>query len=362
LRSALAQYRTLAAAHRNDPPLTLSQTIHPGDSYAGLPALTRRLAALGCVDVERPPAVETLVYDGPIVEAVMRCQERHGLRADGVIGPATRSALQVPLDWRVRQIEFALERLRWLPDLDRQRLIALNIPMFRFWAWDSILPNGEPALGMRAIVGRALDTQTPVFVEQLRYVVFRPYWNVPRSILRAEILPAVARDPAWLDRHNMEIVGGAADDAVVLPNTAANRGRLASGSVRLRQQPGPGNALGVVKFVFPNDADVYMHGTPAQELFDRSRRDFSHGCVRVEDPVGLAEWVLKDEAGWTRERILAAMSGPTTERVTLTEPIQVVLFYTTAAVLPEDGSVHFAADIYGHDRRLDRALSRLGAS
>jgi murein L,D-transpeptidase YcbB/YkuD len=218
-------------------------------------------------------------------------------------------------------------------------------------------PGGLPSLDMAVIVGRALNTQTPVFLERMEYVVFRPYWNVPLSIVRGEVLPAIARDAEYLARHDMEIVGAGADAArgqLFAPSTVAD---LRLVKLQIRQRPGPNNALGLVKFVFPNDANIYIHGTPAQELFSRSRRDFSHGCVRVADPVSLAEWVLADQPGWPRERILAAMNGAGPLRVDLDRPIDVALFYTTAAVMPADGTVRFAADIYGHDARLERALA-----
>lgn len=188
-------------------------------------------------------------------------------------------------------------------------------------------------------------------------MIFRPYWNVPRSIVRSEILPALERDLRYLDRHDMEMVRGPGDDASPVAATTANVARLRQGTLRLRQRPGPQNALGLVKFVFPNDANVYIHGTPAQALFARDRRDFSHGCVRVEEPAALAAWVLQGQPEWTRERIAAAMHGPAPLPVPLAQPIQVVLFYLTAAVMPGDGTIHFAEDIYRHDARLDRALS-----
>jgi len=356
LRMALATYRSLASAGITALP-SVTVAVHPGESYSGLDALTRQLRALGDLPADSPmPRSGTNVYDGAVVPAVKRFQIRHGLEADGVLGRATQAALRIPLAWRIRQIELALERLRWLPDLGRQRFIALNIPMFTFWAWDSISPTGAPSFGMRAIVGRALSTQTPVFVEEMRQVIFRPYWNVPRSILRNEILPLLAADAGYLRGHDMEMVRGQGDDADAEADTAENHALLRQGVLRLRQRPGPRNSLGLVKFVFPNDANVYMHGTPAQELFGRSRRDFSHGCVRVEDPAALAAWVLRHDPAWNQEQILAAMSGPTTQRVDLANPIQVILFYVTAVVMPEDGTIHFAEDIYRHDLRLDRAL------
>ena len=188
-------------------------------------------------------------------------------------------------------------------------------------------------------------------------VIFRPYWNVPRSILRHEVLPKIERDPDYLDREDMEIVRGAGDNAARLDLTPETLAGLKQGVLRVRQRPGSKNALGLIKFEFPNREDVYMHGTPAQALFARSRRDFSHGCVRVADPVALAEWVLKDRPEWTRDRILAATMGTQTIRVKLPRAIQVILFYTTAAVMPEDGTIRFAEDIYRHDARLDRALA-----
>jgi murein L,D-transpeptidase YcbB/YkuD len=263
----------------------------------------------------------------------------------------------VPLAWRVRQIEMALERLRWLPHLGDKRLIALNIPMFRLWAWDAIPPSGTPLFGMDVIVGRALGTETPVFVAEMGEVVFRPYWNVPRSILRQEVLPKIERDPDYLRREEMEIVRGPGDNAPRVDVSADTLAGLRSGILRVRQRPGPKNALGLIKFVFPNREDVYMHGTPAQALFVRSRRDFSHGCVRVADPTALAGWVLQDLPQWTPERIAAAAADTQTRHVRLPRPIQVILFYTTAAVMPEDGTIRFADDIYGHDARLDRALA-----
>jgi murein L,D-transpeptidase YcbB/YkuD len=352
LRTMLPRFRSLAA----DPVLSgsapLAEPIHPGDESDAVGVLRNVLIALGDLAAAAPT---TGRYDGPIVAAVQRFQRRHGLDADGIVGTRTIAALRVPAASRVRQIELALERLRWLPDLRDDRLLALNIPMFRLWAWERVPPTGQP-LAMNVIVGRALRNQTPIFDEEMREVVFRPYWNVPRSILLNEVLPAIQRNPAYLRRENMEIVRGPGDAAPRVPLSAEALEGLRRGTLRVRQRPGPNNALGLIKFVFPNRESVYMHGTPAQTLFARSRRDFSHGCVRVEDPVALAEWVLRDRPEWTRDAILNAMQGTRTIDVPLPRPIQVILFYTTAVVLPEDGTIHFVDDIYRHDARLDRAL------
>jgi L,D-transpeptidase YcbB len=355
LREMLRRYRDLAADSTLTPVRLPAQTVRPGDSAAELGSLFELLGRLGDFSV-LPPARLPATYDERFVGALKRFQQRHGLEADGIIGAGTRAALSVPLTDRVRQVELALERLRWLPHLDPERFLAVNIPMFRLWAWDSIPASGAPSFGMNVIVGRSLNRQTPIFVEQMDYIVFSPYWNVPSSIVRGEILPAIARDPAYLERHDMEIVSGQGDNADIVPATADTIAQLRQGRFRVRQRPGPRNSLGTVKFVFPNDANVYLHSTPAPQLFGQSRRDFSHGCVRVEDPVALAEWALKSENGWTRDRIVAAMDGPRPLQVNLTRPIQVILFYITAAVVPDDGSIHFAQDIYGQDAKLDRAL------
>jgi L,D-transpeptidase YcbB len=360
LRAALARYRALAA--RPEESLPAPRTlVRPGDSYAGVDALERRLASLGDLPTDLPASSATR-YEGPIVEGTKRFQKRHGINADGVLGPRTQAALQIPIGWRVRQIELALERSRWLPHLGKAPLIVLNIPMFRLWAWDSSSPDSAPSLRMDVIVGRALRTETPVFVEEMNEVIFRPFWNIPSSIVRREILPAIQRDPNYLRSQDMEIVRGVGDEAPVVEATAENIARLRQGSLRLRQRPGPRNALGLIKFVFPNDENVYMHGTPATALFALSRRDFSHGCVRVADPVALAEWVMKDSATWDRDRILTAMAGSRSIHVKLPRPLRLILFYTTAAVMPEDDTVRFADDIYRQDARLDEALAKTTAA
>jgi murein L,D-transpeptidase YcbB/YkuD len=358
----LRRYRELAGAAA---PLTLpipARSIKPGETADGLAGLRARLELLGDLPTGSPPVADGETrYEGPLVDGVKHFQERHGLDPDGALGPATLAALRVPLATRVEQLELALERLRWLPHLRPEGFLAVNIPMFRLWGWGPVPPDGSPAFDMNVIVGRALNTQTPPLVEELRYIIFRPYWNVPTSILRGEILPALARNPAYLARNDMEIVAGPGDNARVVELSDDALEGLRRGTLRVRQRPGPRNSLGLVKFVFPNDDNVYLHGTPSVQLFGRARRDFSHGCVRVEDPVALAEWLLRDQPAWTRERIVAAMEGAAPLRVNLTQPLQVVLFYLTAVVIPQDGTVHFAEDVYGFDAKLRQALQRRGA-
>lgn len=358
LKRALASYRSLAA---RQPPLPVpsapARAVHPGDRYSSLAAVYDRLVAVGDLPAATPRPARDAMYEGALVDGVRHFQQRHSLAVDGVIGKRTIAALQVPLARRVRQIELALERLRWLPDLTPAPLIVMNIPMFHLWGWEATPVDGPPSIQMDVIVGRAVNTETPVLLATMRDVVFRPYWNVPVSIVRKEILPTLAREPDYLTENNMELVEGERDDSPVVAATPDNLARLGQGELRLRQRPGPKNSLGLVKFDFPNPQDVYMHGTPARQLFSKARRDFSHGCVRVADPEGLAEWVLRDQADWSRDRIVAAVQGAATVVVPVARPVQVLLFYNTAAVTSDDSTVRFADDIYGQDAKLEKALA-----
>jgi murein L,D-transpeptidase YcbB/YkuD len=357
LRAALTRYRALAADPTMPPlPAFDERAIHPGDALADAGSLHARLIALGDIPSDTVPSSDGL-FSPPLVEGVERFQERHGLEVDGVIGRRTVAALRVPLAWRVRQIELALERLRWLPRESQGPTLAVNIAMFHLWGTEALPPNDEAELTMKVIAGCAEKTETPVFAADLHRVIFRPYWNVPSSIVRGEILPRIKRDPDYLARNRYEIVRGESDQGEVVPPTPDAISQLAQGALRLRQRPGPGNALGLIKFDFPNRFSVYLHGTPAVELFNRAQRDLSHGCVRVEDPVSLAQWALNDPA-WSQEAILDATLGPDSRPVSLARPIRVVLFYSTAMVTPE-GALHFADDLYGHDGPLDLALRRI---
>ncbi len=353
LRTALARYRELAReADRGS--LARVARLKPGEPYGALPELRRRLVALG----DLAPGIQTPgIYDGEIVEAVRRFQARHGLDADGIVGKATFAELNAPIARRVRQIELALERLRWLPPFRPGRLIAVNIPEFRLRAMRVGDHGTSTELRMNVIVGKALDTRTPVLLEDLRRIEFRPYWNVPPSIARKEIVPRLRRDPDYLAREAMEFVG---TRRIGVPGTEvsdANLEAVLRGELRIRQRPGPRNALGAIKFVFPNNANIYLHHTPSRALFARGRRDFSHGCIRVEDPVALAKFVLEEDSGWSETRIVEAMREEATPRtVRIRSPIPVLVFYSTA-VVEEDGSVLFLPDLYGHDTALDR-LSR----
>ena len=353
LRHALAAYRLLAEDSTLRP-LPAERTVHPGEPYAEAGSLERMLSALGDLPSRAVPRPSGEQYDTTLVAAVRAFQARHGLVTDGVLGPDTFRALNTPVRRRARQLELALERLRRLPPLGDERVIVVNVPAFRLFALESATAPGPPALTSRVVVGRAIDARTPALHEELRFIDFWPDWNVPRSILRKEILPVLRRRPDYLRRNRMEMVDTLGRVVGDMP-TAEMLERLEKGGLRIRQRAGPGNALGAIKLVFPNAADVYLHGTPRVELFQRPRRDLSHGCIRVEDVSALATWVLRHQDGWTADSTAAAISAGRRRRVTLVRPLPVLLFYTTAAAAA-DGRVFFYEDLYKLDPGLDAEL------
>jgi murein L,D-transpeptidase YcbB/YkuD len=359
LREALARYRALAA--QPAPALLPSSgrpSVKPGEHYAAMPALRERLAQLG--DLERSAltlpreASDDDLLDAVTSMALVRFQVRHRLDVDGALGRATLDALNVPLPRRVRQIEFALERSRWLPSRLASPPIIVNIPQFELFAFRTIEDRESDILIMDVVVGKVFpQNNTPVFVSDMKQVVLRPYWDVPRSILLGELLPKIKANPDWIANNDFQIVRGQGDDGAIVPQSAASVAALESGALRLRQKPGPRNALGNAKFLFPNRYNVYLHDTPSQGAFAQASRAASHGCVRVIDPPALARHVLRNNPEWTAARIAAAMNAETGTRITLAQPIRVFLIYATALAL-EDGRVLFFEDIYHHDEKLER--------
>ncbi|HKD66746.1 MAG TPA: L,D-transpeptidase family protein [Candidatus Binataceae bacterium] len=325
--AALANYLKLATQGDGQPVPTPQKSLRPGQTFSGMPQLVSRLHQLGDLTSIDDPATQGVVYQGVVVDAVKHFQTRHGMEPDGVLGKSTIAEINRPLSERVIQLQLALERYRWLPLDFPQPPILVNIPEFRL----RTLRRAEGGfLTMNVVVGKAYRHKTPVFADEMRYVIFHPYWNVPPSIANAELFP---KGSTYLASHGFEVVDG-----------------------QIRQRPGPRNALGPVKFVFPNSYNVYLHGTPAVTLFSRARRDFSHGCIRVEDPAALAAWVLRDKPGWTPDRIRAVIKGSETIQVNLDKPIPVLILYSTAVVEP-DGEVRFFDDIYGYDYELEKALA-----
>jgi murein L,D-transpeptidase YcbB/YkuD len=338
-RGALGRYRAIAARGGWQP--VEGRVLKPGDAGEAVAVLRERLA----VELPVPAVSEAGVFDSDLVSAVRAFQRSHGLDDDGVVGPATRSGLNVSAAARVAQLERTLERLRWLPADLGARHIRIDIPAFEL----AVVERGRPVLTMRVIGGRP-DWRTPIFSARMDAVVLSPYWNIPTSIAVQEVIPDARRDPGYLDRNEIRVLSGG---RVVSPGNV-NWSRFDAASYRLRQDPGPANPLGGVKFVFPNRYNVYLHDTPARSLFAEPTRAFSHGCMRIEKPLELADYLL-GPLGWDRGEIDRAIARRVERAVPLPEPVPVHVLYQTAWVDGE-GTVQFREDLYGHDRTLAEAL------
>jgi L,D-transpeptidase YcbB len=338
-----------AAQAKGGWPAVRGAAVKPGASHPLVPELRKRLASSG--DLATAP-VEGTRFDAPLENALRQFQEHHGLPPTGRVDPKTLAALNVPLEMRIRQVAVNLERWRWLPDDLGARHFRVNIPYFHLEAYE----QGEVVFDIRAVVGKRGD-ETPIFSERMTHVVMSPYWNIPPKIATDETMPAVSADPDYLDRQNIEVVRVAGEHAAVVdPSTLDWDDEVALEGLRFRQRPGAGNALGFVKFMLPNKYDVYIHDTPAEALFSRLGRAFSHGCVRVEEPLELAKYVLRDQARWTPEAIETAMHGGTETHVKLREPIPVHILYFTSWV-DTKGGLHFRDDVYGYDAKQDAATT-----
>ncbi len=353
-QQALARYLTLAKRQesQNTQPLpSLASPVAVGGRYGEVPALWARLQMEG----DAPEGAAPAAYDTAVAAAVKTYQHRHGMEETGKLTSATVSSLNLPLTRRVVQLQDALERWRWLPDNYLHARLIVNLPEFVLRGYT---PEHKLDFTMKVVVGKVVgEHQTPVFAHMMKYLIFRPYWNVPTDIAKAELAPRIDKSPAYLGAHNFQAINSKGEE---VPYTAK---KVAEGGVIVRERPGPKNSLGLVKFMFPNPYDIYLHSTPAVGLFERTRRDFSHGCVRVQKPDQLAAWVLdgqndKDGQPWDREKVQAAMNdGPDNHQVNLKTPLPIVIFYVTAEV-EEDGLVLFFNDIYGYDADLERVLSK----
>ena len=359
-RSEVALEHYLELAKRGDGPAIPvpagKKPIRPGEAYDGISSLAERLRLFGDLPQDAKIPEDSRVYEGALVDAVKQFQRRHGLSDDGSLGQDTFKQLARPITYRITQLQLALERWRWVPQEMPLPMVLVNIPEFHLLAYDD--PQ-KPALSMKVVVGRAdEDHKTPVFADHMEYIIFRPYWKVPDSIIMKEIIPSIQKDGAYLGKHEYEMVNKQGTVVISDSVDAETIRKLATGDLDVRQKPGSANALGFVKFVFPNSYDVYLHGTPEHQLFGRSRRDFSHGCIRVEDPVALAQWVLRDPT-WTREKILAAMKNEKKDafQVNLKKPVSVLILYASA-MARENGEVDFYDDVYKQDVNLQRALAR----
>jgi L,D-transpeptidase YcbB len=356
-RTEIALQRYLQLAAKGDGPLVpeVAQTATPGDTYAGISQLAQRLELLGDLPQNTSVNAGSQIYTGALVDGVKLFQDRHGMVADGKLGKETIRQLNVPLSFRVQQLDDAMERWRWLPPSFPQPPVVVNVPEFVLRVFTA---DHKVALRMNVVVGKAVRHQTPVFAKDMQYIVFRPYWNVPTSILRSEIVPAIVKNRNYIANKNFEVVTYSGTVVTSGPINDDVLAQLRAAKLMVRQKPGPDNALGLVKFLFPNEHSVYLHSTPAQSLFSQSRRDFSHGCIRVQHPTELAAYLLRNQPPWTLEKVQAAMqTGPNNQQVNLKVPIPVLILYITA-VVEEDGSVHFFNDIYGHDKSLEVLLAK----
>jgi murein L,D-transpeptidase YcbB/YkuD len=349
LRQALTHYRLLAS-RGGWPQIAAGPIIQLGDHDPRVKTLRHRLRITG--DLPVPASTESKESDGfdeALAKAVRRFQQRHGMEADGIVGPLTLAALNVPVEARVRQIAVNMERWRWLPHHLGQRYILVNIARFTL----EVIEDGKSTLNMRIIVGKPYQS-TPVFNATMTHLVVNPSWYVPASIAKEELLPVFRRDPDYLIRHNMRVslsgVGEINPRSINWLQVSA-----ANFPYRLRQVPGPKNPLGRVKFLFPNQFSVYLHDTSNPELFARPVRTFSHGCIRIEKPLDLAEYVLRGDSSWDRHKLQRAMVHGGERTIFLPTAIPVYLLYWTAWV-EEDGVVHFRDDIYQRDTPLEKAL------
>jgi L,D-transpeptidase YcbB len=372
LEAALGQYLELARRQEtaNAAPIAdVSKAITVGEAYPEAAALEARLEIEGDTEASdgdnaantakarhAPAHAPARRYTRALADAVQHFQQRHGITDDGRLTEQTVKALNVPLRDRVTQIESSLERWRWLPDRYVNAPLMVNLPEFVLRGFDT---DYKEEFRMKVVVGKVVDEHaTPVFTHMMRYLIFRPYWYVPTDIARKELVPHIESNQAYLSTKNYEVTNIKGE---VLPHYTIKQ--VAEGGVMVRERPGPKNSLGLVKFMFPNQYDIYLHSTPEQALFRRTRRDFSHGCIRVEEPEKLAVWVLqgqedRDHQPWDLEKVQEAMTtGQDNHTVALKQPIPIVIFYLTAYV-EDDGAVHLFDDLYGYDAEFQQVLAK----
>lgn len=352
LKTGLQHYLDLVPQDHIEPLPSMSpnaKSIAVTAGYPAMQALQQRLLMLG--DMQNGP---TLPGDANMVmEALKSFQHRHGLTEDGKLGSATIDALNTPMTIRVNQIGDSMERWRWLDDNYQNAAVMVNLPEFELRAFEGTGSDHHEVFRMNVVDGKSDDDthHTPVIADQMKYLVFRPFWNVPPSIAKKEIIPHMEKQPGYLGAKNYEVVDLKGN--LQSPDMA----KIEKGTQMVRQKSGTSNSLGLVKFMFPNPFNVYLHDTNEKALFARTRRDYSHGCVRLQDPVKLANWVLRDNPKWDEQAIADAMNtGDDNKSVSLPKPLPVVIFYGTA--WSDDGEMHFFKDMYGYDADLEKTLDQ----
>jgi len=355
-RQALLKYMELAKQDDGEKLPAPIGVVRRGGYYNKMPALAKRLRQLGDMPQGAVFPDDATAYDESLLGAVKRFQQRHGLSGDGNLDSDTIDQLNVPLRARLEQLRLTLERYRWLRHTFTQPPVVVNLPAFTLWAFDH---NNRIGLTMNVNVGDAYDFQTPVFENTIRYLVFRPYWNVPPRILRDEVIPSIEEDRDYVKNGNMEVVTG--DGKLVTSGRVSDDvlRQLRARKLTVREKPGPDNALGLLKIIFPNEHHVYMHDTPeSRDMFATNERALSHGCIHLEHPAEMAQWLLRDKPQWTLERVEHAMQeGPDNNTVNLTKPVPILIVYGTA-IVQDDGEIHFYRDVYGHDASLEAALAK----
>lgn len=361
LRTALQHYRELQSRNGDGEKVLDVGNVSPGGSYAGVAGLAARLRLLGDLPESVTIAPDATVYDGPLVDAVKHFQGRVNIIPSGELSYKTVVELNVPLTKRIEQMQFGLERYRWLPYTFRQPPVVVNVPEFRLYGFEKGYKLG---ITMRVNVGEDYSLQTPMFENNIQYIIFRPYWTPTPKIVRDDIIPQIQKTPS-LDENGLELVS--ANGKVIRSGliTPAMMQQIRTGKLTVRQPPGTENGMGLVKFMFPNQHNVYMHDIPASsDSFAKAgeetefRRDGSHGCIQLQEPAKLAAWMLRNTPGWNLDRVQQAMHhGRDNVRVNLAPTIPVLIVYQTV-VVEEDGEVHFFHDIYDHDRTLGLELAQ----
>ncbi len=351
LWDTLAIYRKFAETG-GWPTVPSGSKLRQGDRSERIPLLRQRLAAEGFLT--NVGADDQTLFDNDVEQALKKFQMQNGLETDGILGTQTLQALNISADQRVRQIVVNMERWRWLPQNLGDRYILVNIASFNL----DVLEQETPVLNMRVVAGKSYR-KTPVFSDKITYLVINPYWGVPDTIAKKDILPKQKKDPNFLMNQKIRVFEGwGANTREIDPSIIDwNNVTAANLTYRFKQDPGPQNALGRIKFMFPNQFDVYLHDTPSKELFAKARRDFSSGCIRIEKPVELAEYLLRKHPDWPSEKIRSTLSGSdfTTQTVKLPEPVNIHILYWTVWV-GKDDRIHFGPDIYDRDTALDAAM------
>ena len=351
LRQKLTYYRELAAKG-GWPTIAKGKPLKRGVKDDRVIQLRERLVFSGYLSSDK--SVSGAMFDDALEKAVIMFQKLHGLKTDGIVGHMTLKALSVPAETRARQIEINMERMRWISRNLGQRYIKVNIADFTL----DVVEKDHPVLSMKVVVGKPF-WHTPVFSAKMTHLVLNPSWNVPRSIAIAEIIPKIQKNMNYLKKENMKVIKGWEDKAEEIDTGTVDWETMNADTFnyRLRQEPGPLNPLGQIKFMFPNQFGVYLHDTPSRGLFERNIRSFSHGCIRLEKPLELAEYVLKKDPKWTRDKIVSEIKEVKEKEVGLPEPIDVHILYLTAWV-DENSFLNFRDDIYGRDKKLDEALEK----